>query len=140
MDKKRKCRSLLRSDSFCTFFFCDNMSVTDCPECHSSLERYPKQDIPGATERYRCRNKHLIGVDVKTRRVTSIILPFEDLKTCPEKDCGLPVTKVSDQIGETRTKGAEDGSLVRLVHYVCPRGHQSQKRQIIKRNIGEASG
>ena len=90
-------------------------------------------DVPGV-EQYRCQNHHLVSFDVKFHRVIRVILPFEDLKTCPT--CGLPVAKIADQTTETRTNGEEDGKgLVRLAYYVCEEGHQTPKRQIVQRNL-----
>jgi len=111
------------------------MSQLTCPECNSPLERYPKQDIPGAVTRYRCQNRHLIGFNVKTGKLVSVITPFEHEKICSAKDCGQPVSVVGDQVSEL-----QDGSgIVRLVDYVCPKGHQSRKRVIIQRKIKEAA-
>jgi hypothetical protein len=119
-----------------------DLSVKECPECHGSLERYPKQDIPGAVERYRCVNSHLIGFNIKSQKVTSIILPFKHLEKCPKEGCGLPIGPaevISDQTTPTRTNGVEDGKgLVRLVYYQCSRGHQSSKRQFIQKKFPEA--
>ncbi|MGA3110492.1 MAG: hypothetical protein ABSE15_00485 [Candidatus Bathyarchaeia archaeon] len=111
------------------------MSQVTCPECNSPLERYPKHDIPGAVTRYRCQNRHLIGFNVKTGKLVSVITPFEHEKICPEKYCGLPVHIVGDQISELK-----DGpGIVRLVDYICSKGHQSRRRVIILRKIKEAA-
>ena len=101
-----------------------------CPECGTSLAVQSGYD---STKRCECEKGHKVTVDMKGKPfIIRVTIPFEPLTTC--QNCGaFPLKVISDT---QNWKEAEDGEeLVRLVHYECSLGHQSQIRKIIQKRF-----